>query len=168
MQDVELFLSLAEIAGVFVGFGALIAVRSGGASAVSEVAMMRGVVSMGLLTVVAALAPVTLGRYSLAEHEAWALSSALALVLLVLFAVVMVMTPEYRQTLRTHSRFTYVEDGAAMLLDIVLVVLPIIIVLGLRPDLEAALYFTFVVLLLLGAGWVLLDLVFWQRRPTSG
>ena len=30
MQDTELFLSLAEIAGVFVGFGALIAVRSGG------------------------------------------------------------------------------------------------------------------------------------------
>ena len=31
MQDTELFLSLAEIAGVFVGFGALIAVRSGAA-----------------------------------------------------------------------------------------------------------------------------------------
>ena len=30
MQDTELFLSLAEITGVFVGFGALIAVRSAG------------------------------------------------------------------------------------------------------------------------------------------
>ena len=30
MQDTELFLSLAEIAGVFVGFGAVNAVRSGG------------------------------------------------------------------------------------------------------------------------------------------
>ena len=29
MQDTEMFLSLAEIAGVFVGFGALISVRSG-------------------------------------------------------------------------------------------------------------------------------------------
>ncbi len=32
MQDADLFMELAGIAGVFVGFGALIAVRSGGAS----------------------------------------------------------------------------------------------------------------------------------------
>ena len=38
MQDTELFLSLAEIAGVFVGFGALISVRSGGPTEVDEVA----------------------------------------------------------------------------------------------------------------------------------
>ena len=36
MLDTGLFLSLAEIAGVFVGFGALIAVRSGPAIAASE------------------------------------------------------------------------------------------------------------------------------------
>jgi len=32
MQDADLFMDLAAIAGVFVGFGALIAVRSGGAA----------------------------------------------------------------------------------------------------------------------------------------
>jgi hypothetical protein len=42
---------------------------------------------------------------------------------------------------------------------------PIIIMLGVAPDLEAALYFTVVVLILLGAGWILLGLVFAQRRP---
>jgi len=36
MQDTELFLSLAEIAGVFVGFGALISIRSAGASDAHE------------------------------------------------------------------------------------------------------------------------------------
>ena len=41
MQDVDLFLSLAEIAGVFVGFGALISVRSGGASEAGEVTGIR-------------------------------------------------------------------------------------------------------------------------------
>ena len=45
MQNVELFVHMAEIAGVFVGFGALIAVRSGGASG-AEVAPMRAVVSL--------------------------------------------------------------------------------------------------------------------------
>ena len=83
MQDADLFMELAGIAGVFVGFGALIAVRSGGASEPFEVAYMRGVVSMGMLTVVAALAPVTLGRYDLTEHQVWALSSAVVLVGLV-------------------------------------------------------------------------------------
>ena len=62
MQDTELFLSLAEIAGVFVGFGALIASGAGGASEPQEVAPMRLVVGFGMLTIIAALAPVTLGR----------------------------------------------------------------------------------------------------------
>ena len=47
MQDADLFMELAAIAGVFVGFGALIAVRSGGASDAFEVAPMRRVVSSG-------------------------------------------------------------------------------------------------------------------------
>ena len=58
MQDPDLFMELAAIAGVFVGFGALIAVRSGATTDVFEVAWMRGVVSIGLLAVLAALAPV--------------------------------------------------------------------------------------------------------------
>jgi hypothetical protein len=58
MQDVDLFLSLAEIAGVFAGFGALISVRSGGASDAHEVVHIRAVVWIGIWVVVAALAPV--------------------------------------------------------------------------------------------------------------
>ena len=80
MQDADLFLSLAGIAGVFVGFGALISVRSGGASETHEVAYMRAVVWMGLMAVVAALAPVTIDRYGLADHQVWALSSVVVLV----------------------------------------------------------------------------------------
>ena len=60
MQDADLFIGLAGIAGVFVGFGALIAVRSGGASGRMEVGYTRGMVVFGVLAVVAALAPVTL------------------------------------------------------------------------------------------------------------
>ena len=74
MQDTELFMGLAGIAGVFVGFGALIAVRSGGLSDAFEVTYVRFVVWIGMLTVVAALAPVTLGPYGLGEHEVWVLS----------------------------------------------------------------------------------------------
>ncbi|MGD8682831.1 MAG: hypothetical protein PVG27_02705 [Chloroflexota bacterium] len=61
MQELGLFVTLAEIAGVFVGFGALIAVRSGGGSDAREVVYIRSVLSLGVWAVVAALAPVTLG-----------------------------------------------------------------------------------------------------------
>lgn len=44
---------------------------------------------------------------------------------------------------------------------------PIIIMLGVAPELEAALYFTYVVLILLMAGWTLFMLPFAQRRPAS-
>jgi len=57
MQNPELFIHLAEIAGVFVGFGALIAVRSGGASGRVEVGLTRGMVALGVVVIVAGFAP---------------------------------------------------------------------------------------------------------------
>jgi len=170
MQDADLFLSLAGIAGVFVGFGALIAVRSGGPSEPEEVAPMRAVVGMGMLTVVAALAPVTLGRYGLTDHQVWALSSALALVGILGFIALSARTPEYRENWATGvaaTRWTpgeVVGTAATVLYMFALVLAPIILMLGLASDLEAALYFTYVVLILLGAGWTLLWLVFMERR----
>ena len=169
VQDADLFLELAGIAGVFVGFGALIAVRSSGASP-DEVGYMRGVVSFGLLTVVAALAPVTISRYAPAGHDVWALSSALALIGLAGLIVVMARTPEYRANMAATWRsggLKRIETVASVPLDVALAFVPIAILLGVAPDREAALYFSLVVLLLLGAGWVLLDIVFAQRRTPS-
>ena len=173
MQDADLFVGLAGIAGVFVGFAALIAVRSGGPSDPLEVAPMRMMVSFAMLTIVAALAPVALGRYELTDHQVWALSSALAWVGFALIPAVSARTPEYRAGWAMSiaaSRLTPSEVlGWAFfgLYMIVSFVAPIVILLGVAPDLEAALYFTIVVLILLGAGGTLLGLVFSQRRPAS-
>ena len=97
MQDVELFVHLAEIAGVFVGFGALIAIRSGGASGMEEVARMRVLVSMGVMSVIIALAPITLSRYGVTGHQLWAPCGVLVLVSWVVAVVAMLQTPEYRE-----------------------------------------------------------------------
>ena len=173
MQDADLFLELAGIAGVFVGFGALISTRSGGPTEVDEVAMMRTVVAMGLLTVVAALAPVTLTRYDLTDHQVWALSGALALIGFLGMMALSARTPEYRANWAASTAAARLTPGevvgtaAYVLYMIMLVLAPIVIVLGVAPDLEAALYFTYVVLILLGAGSTLLGLVFAQRRPAS-
>ena len=174
MQDTDLFMELAGIAGVFVGFGALIAVRGGGgASDTFEVAYMRGVVSGGLLTILAALAPVTLDRYDLSEHQVWALSSVVVLAGFVVMVVINALTPEYRadMTDRVASmrpRWLLVAGMAAIsLLFLVPMLAPIIILLGVTPHLEGALYFTAVVLILLLDAWWLLQLVFRGRQSAS-
>ena len=56
MQDTDLFLELAGIAGVFVGFGALISVRSGGPRGVDEVSSIRWVVSLAMAIYLTAVA----------------------------------------------------------------------------------------------------------------
>jgi hypothetical protein len=166
----DLFLELAAIAGVFVGFGALIAIRSGGASDTFEVAYMRGVVSMGLLTIVAALTPVTLSRYPLEDHQVWASSSIAVLLGLLVVGVANALTPEYRSdtTLRvwaTLPRWFVVGGMAAVALVLAwVIVAPIVILVGLAPELEGALYFTVAVLTLLWAGWLLLQMVFRGRQ----
>ncbi len=172
MQDADLFLSLAGIAGVFVGFGALIAVRSGGPSEPQEVAPVRIVVAMGVMTVIGALAPVTLGRYDLTDHQVLALSSVLVLVGSFGISFMHIRTPEYKVVMGSSrsgtSRVVAVVEFAAWVLLIGGAVLALIIVmLGLLPDVEAALYFTVLVLILLLAVWALMSLVFMPRPPAT-
>jgi 1,4-dihydroxy-2-naphthoate octaprenyltransferase len=179
MQHADLFMELAGIAGVFVGFGALIAVRSGGPTDPKEVAPIRGAVATGVLTVMAALAPVTLGFFDLTQHQVWALSSALALIGMAVFAAALFRTPEYRAMAAgeveearrsSRSRWLVVLRDVVLnaLLSLTYLLLPIVILLGVAPDLEAGLYFALVALILLGAAWMLLLPVFAQRVPAGG
>ncbi len=172
MPDTELLIPLAEIAGVFVGFGALIAVRAGGAGEPQEVAAVRFVVGMGVLTIIAALAPVTLGSYDLGDHEVLVLSSVLVVVVWWVVSFAHLRSPEYKEAVQivmptrptTQKALEYagmwlIIGGSAIAL--------VVIVLGVAPELEAALYFTVVVLLLVLAAWTLMALVFRERRPGS-
>jgi hypothetical protein len=168
MQDTELFLSLAEIAGVFVGFGALISVRSGGPSDAHEVAYIRPVVTLAICVVVAALAPVIVSRYGVTGHGLWLGCSLLALVLFLGLWIVNYRTPEMREETAAASRAEIVPGVAAnMLLFFPLVIALILVVLGLFPDQEPALYLTAVGLILFLDALNLLFLVFSQRRPQT-
>ncbi len=169
MQDTELFMELAGIAGVFVGFGALIAVRSGGTSDVFEVAWMRGVVSLGLVAVLAALAPVVISRYGLSEHEVWALSSVLFLVGFVGTFLIINLSPEARAEGADPVRRSVKIIRLAVWVPSIafLILAPIAIALGLAPAIEEALYFTLVALALAWCAMALLMLVFTGRRPVS-
>ncbi|HEX6302463.1 MAG TPA: hypothetical protein VF148_18590 [Acidimicrobiia bacterium] len=75
--DTELFVHLAEIAGVFVGFGALISIRSERTREDYEVVMIRFIVWFGILVVVTALAPVIISQFGVAGHSLWVSCSVL-------------------------------------------------------------------------------------------
>ena len=169
MQDADLFMELAAIAGVFVGFGALIAVRSGGTSDVFEVAWMRGVVSIGLMAVLAALVPVVISRYGLSDHEVWALSSVLFLVGWIGTFLINNLSPEARaEEADPVRRSVKIVRFAVWLPSMAFLLLaPIAIALNLAPVAEEALYFTLVALTLAMCAMALLMLVFTGRRPAS-
>jgi len=172
MQDASLFLSLAEIAGVFVGFGALIAVRSGATMEVSEVNDIRWVVTTAIWVVIAALAPVIISSYGVTGHQLWLVGSLLALALLAVMIVVFARTPENRAELAVNlatiprAKIALVM-GPTFWLPFVLAVLALaLVVLGPFPDQEHALYLTAVALGLLMGALNLFVAVFWQRHPS--
>jgi hypothetical protein len=175
MQDTDLFISLAGIAGVFVGFGALISVRSGGPSGADEVSGMRWVVSLGIWVIVAAIAPVIVSRYGIADHDLWLGCSLLALVL---FAVVFVAngrSPESRAgraaALAVSPRamaMVLVQAVPMIWLPTASIVLALaLVVLGPFPDQEPALYLSTVAAGLFSAALALLYLVFLQPYPAA-
>jgi hypothetical protein len=168
MQDADLFMELAGIAGVFVGFGALIAVRSGGPTEAGVVTGIRWLVSVAMWVVVTALAPVIVSRYGPASHEIWLVCSLVALATWVALAVVTGRSPEYRQDIAATSRARVIgEEVVGALLYVPMLAALIVVVLGLVPDQEPALYFTAVALGLFIAAVMLLGLVFAQRRLES-
>ena len=168
MQDADLFMELAAIAGVFVGFGALIAVRSGGPTEAGVVTGIRWLVAVAMWVVVTALAPVIVSRYGLSVHEIWLVCSLVALAMWVALAVVTTRSPEYRQDVAATSRARVIgEEAVGAFLYVPMVVALIVIVLGPVPDQEPALYFTAMSLGLFLAALALLIMVFSQRRPES-
>jgi hypothetical protein len=175
MQEAGLFVTLAEIAGVFVGFGALIAVRSGGASDAREVLYIRSVLSIGVWVVVVALAPVTIGAYDIGEREVWLVSGLVALVGFAGVFAVNRRTPEMqdywagRAEWRTSMsrRQVALEAAGNTLGAVAILAVLVLVVLGLFPDQESALYLTAVVLGLFFAALSLLFLVYAQRSPAT-
>ena len=168
MQDVDLLVQLAGIAGVFVGFGALISVRSGGPSEAHEVAYIRWVVSIGIWVVIAALAPVIVSRYDIADHDLWLVCSLVALVLWLSLLLGDARTPESRESVAATPRAMIVAGTiASLLLAVPMIGALALVVLGLLPAQEPALYLTAVALGLFMGAFTLLWLVFSQRRPQT-
>jgi hypothetical protein len=164
MQDTDLFLSLAEIAGVFLGFGALISIRGASTSEAYELTYIREVVGAGTEVVVAALVPVTLSHYGITGHELWLLSS---LVFLAIYWGMFAVSLRVPETRATAVATPWARRAVSMVLFVPMQITLVLVALGLFPDQEPALYLTAVVLLLVLAASFLLSLAYSFGRPQT-
>ncbi len=168
MQDANLFLSLAEIAGVFVGFGALVAVRSSAADTF-DVAYIGIVVWQGVTVVIAALAPVVVSQFGLTGHVLWLPCSLLVLALFwVGDEAIRRLSRERRQILIAWPmKARAKQEVLAAVVWIPATIALALVALGVLPDQEQALYFAAIALLLVLDAGVLLTAVLRLGRPEA-
>ncbi|HSL26072.1 MAG TPA: hypothetical protein VLA54_07285 [Acidimicrobiia bacterium] len=150
MPDTELFFHLAEIAGVFVGFGALISIRSERSGDDFEVVMIRFIVWFGILVVVTALVPVILSQFSVTGHGLWVAGSVVYLVLWWGGGTVLDrMNPERTRVLtRLQGKARIRVEIPAVPMWLSAHIALVLVLLGVLPDKEPALYLTAVALAL--------------------
>ena len=164
MQNIELFTHLAEIAGVFVGFGALISIRSE-TTRDEEVMMIRMIVLSGIVVVIAALTPVTISGFGVTGHGLWVASSVTFLALFWGSSILNRFDLERTRVLAGITRRARMRmEIPAAPLWLTMNVALILILTGLLPDQEPALYMTAVTMSLVLTAGTLLYLVYLQRR----
>jgi hypothetical protein len=158
--DLQLFVMLAQIAGVFVGFGALISITRRRDEDALRLAPIRAVVTTGLVVIVAALVPVVLSGYGVSEGTLWVISSLVFLGLSWAVIVLAMRSPENRRVMTTQARERPYSSTFFWLALEVPVQLPLIVTaLGVAPDLGQALYTTALVFNLFQAAFVLAQFV---------
>lgn len=160
-QTLNLYVTLAEIAGVFVGFGALISISGGTDAPAERVARIRAAVTIGLVVVVAALLPVALSRYDLDEQAVWRLSSLAFLVLSWSVIFLAARSRGNRDIIRTQAQQQPLSSAFFWLLLELPVQLPLLLaVLAVAPELGAAFYTTALVFNLFQGAFVLAQFVY--------
>lgn len=166
-MEVDLFVHFAEIAGVFVGFGALISLRSAHVDDAHDVTYLRGVLGVGLWVVVMALVPIAVNRYGVQAPALWRWCAVLALVLWAAFAVTLNLTPEARSLNHSPEALDRFFPIVGLPLHVVIAGSMLLTVLGLWSRDDDALYVTAVTAGVIFAGYTLLMCVLSQTHEST-
>jgi hypothetical protein len=167
-QTLSLYVTLAEIAGVFVAFGALISITRDADALVDRVARVRASVTIGLVVIVAALLPLVLDGFGVDEDVLWRVASLVFLLLSWSVIALAVRTRDNREVIRSEAREHPLASTFFWLALEVPVQLPLILaVLAIPPDLGEAYYTTALVFNLFQAAFVLAQFVY-ARATTRG
>jgi hypothetical protein len=162
MEDVVLFVTIAEIAGVFVGFAALISVTRRTEIDEAQLGQIRAVVTIGLMVVVAALFPVALAAYHVIGHPLWVAASVIYLVLNWSVIVLALRRPENRRLAAAQARTTPIAAALFWFLELPIQIPLLLVAFGVKRDLDSAFYLTALVFHLFEAALVLAQLVYAQ------
>ncbi|MFX0096446.1 MAG: hypothetical protein ACFE7E_01650 [Candidatus Hodarchaeota archaeon] len=166
--DLPLFIAIAEIAGIFVGFGALIGVTRREEVDAAQLSRIRGMVIIGLAVMVAALTPVGLNLYGITDHILWFFSSLIFFSLNWALIILSLRDPLNRELMMTATRTSPVTSVLFwLLLEVPLQVPLILAMLGLYPNLEPAFYTTALLFNLFQGAFALVQLVHLQAGPPS-
>lgn len=161
--DSVLFVAIAETAGVFVGFGALISVTRRSEIEPAQLGSIRAVVTAGLTVVVAALIPVVLASYGIEGRTLWFVSS---LAFLGLSWAIIGLSLRARANRDLVASLARTQPGRSLFFWLVLelpIQVPLVVaVLGLLPGVEPALYLTALAFNLFEAAFVLAQFVYSQ------
>lgn len=163
-METELFVHFAEIAGVFVGFGALISLRSAHVTDVHDVVYLQAVLVLGLWVVTAALVPIAVSRYDVGDRTLWLSSALLAAGLWVIALAVLWRRREWRMLSRSPEPSERWYPVVGMPLHLVIAVSLVLCLLGLPDGVDHALYVTALVAGLVMAGYTLLMSVLSQKH----
>jgi hypothetical protein len=156
VQNIEIFIGIAHIAGIFVGFEALIS-----ATHQKEVERIRGLVTVGLTTIIASLLPIGLGSYGFSGHILWFLSSLIYFCLDWTVIILSLRKSEIRELLRNErKRHPIMAILFWLLFEVPLQIPLILVIIGLFPDLEQAFYITALLFNLFSAAYVLSQIVY--------
>ena len=166
-METELFVHFAEIAGVFIGFGALISLRSAHVTDVHDVVYLQAVLALGVWVVVSSLVPVVVSRYGVVGHGLWLPSAVVALVIWLAFLAAFARRSDTRALNRSQEPLDRFFPVVGLPLHLVIAGSLTLIVLGRWPSTEPALYVTALAAGVVFAGYTLLVYVLSQKHDTT-
>ncbi|MFX0168816.1 MAG: hypothetical protein ACFE89_05575 [Candidatus Hodarchaeota archaeon] len=166
--DTGLFIAIAEIAGVFVGFGALISLIRPDEVEATQLARIRGLVTVGLTIIIAALIPIAINLYGVSDHPLWLISSLIFYSLNWFVMILSFRDPVNRELMKTQTKTSPIISVLFWaLLEVPLHFLLILTILGLFPHLDLAFYTTALLFFLFEAAFALVQVVHSQTEPQS-
>ena len=166
-METELFVHFAEIAGVFIGFGALISLRSAHVTDVHDVVYLQAVLALGVWVVVSSLVPVVVSRYGVVGHGLWLPSAVVALVIWLAFLAAFARRSDTRALNRSQEPLDRFFPVVGLPLHLVIAGSLALIVLGRWPSTEPALYVTALAAGVVFAGYTLVVYVMSQKHATT-
>ena len=157
-QSLTTLIALAQIAGIFVGFGALISFTRSGEVAVRDYHKMSGIVQTSLIVVAVNLIPIALIHLNISERDVWFYSSAMFLVLRIVLYLQSYIFGARERRVEAQAQLKTAPMVFAMLLDIPIVTFLLLVLFGAFPDRAEGMYIAATVLLLFEAALLLATL----------